>query len=153
MQTSPMAPQQNQSLAPISSASGVQINSQLEQILNKLKNKVQNEVQQRIQNQSILQDYVQKVGHKITDKLSAQFEAQVSSLSNDVDSFESDLQMWERGMLDDLSNNRSNIYDFNQEINKSLQDMSRSVNEKYKLAKEFQDKVRQQMDDLEHTVY
>ena len=61
--------------------------------------------------------------------------------------------MWERGMLDELSKNRSTIHDFNLEVNKSLQDMSRSVNDKYKLAKEFQNKVRHQMDDLEHTVY
>ena len=86
---------------------------------------------------------MQKVGHKITDKLSTQFESQVNSLSNDVDKFEVDLQMWERGMLDDLSSNRSDIADFNHEISKVLQDMSKSVNEKYKLAKEFQDKVRQ----------
>ena len=56
-------------------------------------------------------------------------------------------------MLDELSKNRSTIHDFNLEVNKSLQDMSRSVNDKYKLAKEFQNKVRHQMDDLEHTVY
>ena len=31
--------------------------------------------------------------------------------------------------------------------------MSRSVNNKYKLTKEFQSRVKERMDDLEHTVY
>ena len=82
-----------------------------------------------------------------------QFDKQVQSLNEDVDKFESDLKQWERGMLQDLSENRAEVSSFNSEVSTALEQMSRSVNDKYKLTKEYQGKVKMQMDDLEHTVY
>ena len=74
-------------------------------------------------------------------------------MNEDVDKFESDLKQWERGMLEDLTANRADVANFNGEVSTALEQMSRSVNEKYKLTKEYQVKVKRQMDDLEHTVY
>ena len=82
-----------------------------------------------------------------------QFDKQVQSLNEDVDKFESDLKQWERGMLADLTSNRAEVASFNAEVSTALEQMSRSVNDKYKLTKEYQGKVKRQMDDLEHTVY
>ena len=61
-QVSPMSPQHNQTAltsAVTVGTPGVQINSQLEQMLYKLKTKVQNEVQQRIENQRKLNAHLQ----------------------------------------------------------------------------------------------
>ena len=56
-------------------------------------------------------------------------------------------------MQADLKENNIAITKFNTDVDTSIVQMSQSLNVKYRQAKEYQDKVRERMDELEHKVY
>lgn len=93
------------------------------------------------------------MGINISQTLFEQFDKQIQSLNRDADKFESELRQWELSMQSDLKENNHVIAKFNTDVDTSLVQMSQSLNQKYRQAKEYQDKVRERMDDLEHKVY
>ena len=56
-------------------------------------------------------------------------------------------------MQSDLKENNQAIAKFNTDVDTSLVTMSQSLNVKFRQAKEYQDKVRERMDDLDHKVF
>ena len=56
-------------------------------------------------------------------------------------------------MQQDLNENNQAITKFNTEVDDTHCKMSQSLNQKFRLAKEYQEKVRERMNELEHKVY
>ena len=70
-----------------------------------------------------------------------------------VDAFETDLREWEQTMMEDLTNNRQSFNYFRDQVGNSLEKMSKSVNEKYRMTREYQETVLERMSQLEDRVY
>jgi outer membrane murein-binding lipoprotein Lpp len=96
---------------------------------------------------------LQEVGQNVSNNLVEQFEKQVTNLNADVDKFESELKQWEFNMQSELSDNNAAITAFNNDVDFSQQAMSQSLNSKFRVTQEYQEKVRERMDALEQTVY
>ena len=56
-------------------------------------------------------------------------------------------------MIDDLTNNNIQFEKFKDVVGNSLETMSKSVNQKYRLTQEYQEKVLQRMSKFEDNVY
>ena len=56
-------------------------------------------------------------------------------------------------MVDDLTNNKIQFDKFKDDVGDSLETMSKSVNQKYRLTQEYQEKVLQRMSKFEDKVY
>ena len=89
----------------------------------------------------------------MNEKLNSQYNDQINELSVNVDDFEADLKQWEVSMMDDLSSNKQCFDKFTDDVGNSLESMSKSVNSKYRMTTEYQEKVRQSMAKLEEKVY
>ena len=70
----------------------------------------------------------------------------------DVEKFESGLDQWELQMQQSLTENNQSIHVFDSDINQALHEMSVSLNTKYKLTQEYENKVIERMDVLHETI-
>ena len=95
--------------------------------------------------------HLQQVGSDVSERLILKFDKQIQGLVADVDKFESDLNGWELGMQTEMSKNNQQINAFESEINHSLHEMSNSLNTKFKICQDFDNRVVERMDFLQES--
>jgi hypothetical protein len=66
-----------------------------------------------------------------------------------VDTFESELKEWEIDMRNELGTNKLAVQNFNTDVADCLENMSKTMNNKYSLTIDYHNKVMQSMDNLE----
>ena len=69
-------------------------------------------------------------------------------LTANVDNFEADLNEWEFNMQTQMTKNNQKIQAFESDINLSLHEMSTSLNTKFKICQDFDNRVIDRMDHL-----
>lgn len=60
--------------------------------------------------------HMRQVGIKVSESLIAAFDSQVMALNKDVDTFESDLAIWENDIRDELGGNKAAVKQFDTDV-------------------------------------
>ena len=81
--------------------------------------------------------HLQQVGLQLSEQLTSQYDNQISDLIKNVEQFNTDMEGWEVGIIDDLSDNMEQFKKFRDDVGDSLETMSKSVNSKYRLTREY----------------
>eukprot|EP00347_Sterkiella_histriomuscorum_P020996 403335661 len=121
-------------------------------MIQKLEDKLKREVQFRIENQRKLHTHLHEAGTQLETRLISKFEQEIQQLTQKVSSIESNLGNWEPKLIQDLTDNRLKINQFDQECNQVINNMKTELALQYEQTDLYQEKVVDREQDFKEKV-